>query len=722
MKVRDKRFDALRSTKQVEQVETGKAGEVKETSAAQLVENQAGSKAAKAALKALALDGDSDTAQARTRAGEMGVMGAELMGAPKKKGKSKGQKAAAIAALTISLLGVTQGVAKADVVFLDFNNGVKEIETARKMAQGQGEDFHLVRPTTEALEQTFARAEAGEIDLSTLVLSGHSLGDSVWGSGPGGESHRASMNDFKELKEKYPKAFAQVKHVFFMACYAGGKAHSANWNKVFHNARAIVGFYGSGPASHRPASSWTLKNVEAALDALPDATLSPQQALLKAKQISRLKGPAQTKFGIRLDGVHHQHGAKSTSADAALEQVQFARNQSFTPYFDATAGHEMTPSNHQVSPLRDYYNQVQSALNSVDPDSTEAAQLNKDIKTTIRLIYFDNIQKNVEHEHRGDFNAANAQLTQLGEDVQIPKDLKQMNRAETIALSEALKNVEDPTERLVVLEQGEATATIANAWLESIGSELRLDFTGVEGERDANNRMNQVERLIDLRTFDQDDLDEITELKTEVDAVKGMSGEEKKAHIEGKLNEKLEQMREQVTSVLEDEQSSLELPADGTLTRESARELATELKDEAEALDNWETWSMTQLAAHLETWAGDAADTNETVIMRELVRDNNYDLSSVDESMEALGKTGLPGLEEGEAVPSAVQLSDALGHAHKHATEANAAPADVVAALEGLEKAMDEAEPSVIEQVQTIFNDGLVQLTEDAIPDNWITD
>jgi hypothetical protein len=357
--------------------------------------------------------------------------------------------ASAIRAATVgfALLCGTPLLAMADTVFLDHNNAPKEVAVAKQLAASKGEKFILVRPDAQALDALFARAEKGEVDLRHLIFSGHSSGTRVWGDGGDGVRHETSIDEFKAMKAKYPKAFAQVKHIHFMACYAGSAGNSAQWSAVFPGAK-IAGFWGSGPSKEQPAAHAMLKNSELTMRALDSKSLSPQQAMIAAKQMANAPGSNVTKFAVRLptnDGVsvHFSLGEQVTPMDVASDRVNVLRLSSFEPYMNPVgqaAQFASPPTTHSTSPLRAYYNALHSYLNALPADDYRVKQTQGDIDTTIRLIYFDVIQQKMQTTHGATFAAADSALKDAGVSVQIG-DVSKLSRLQIVELAKQLGEV-----------------------------------------------------------------------------------------------------------------------------------------------------------------------------------------------------------------------------------------------------------------------------------------
>jgi hypothetical protein len=708
-------------TEKVGAGEVAAAGEAQKVAAPQNpATNEAGGTAAKQALRALAMDVRSPEVESENKGSEAATLGARLMEFTKSK---TFKRAGSIAVLGLSLMGTAQ-TAMADTVYMDFNNGVKEIETARQLAQEIGDDFHLVRPTEQALEELFQKAENGEVELNHLILSGHSIGTSIWGSGPNGESFSANIDFFKQMKEKYPKAFDQVEMVHFMSCYSGSEGNSAEWNQVFHNARSIVGFYGSGPASHRPASSWVLKNTTHALRNLPDTTLSPQAALIKAKQISSLDGPRHTKFGMRLDGVYHQHGKKTSDAELVLQRVQHNRNQVFQPYFEAGPGHENTPTNHQVSPLRDYYNQLQDAVNVVEPGSSEAAELQTEVATTIRLIYFDNIAKNIQSEYGPTFAEANQQLQDMGADFSIG-DVSKMTRREALDLAAKMEGLGNVDLASFVADHGSAVTQL-NDFFDSRDIDFKVEMPEAgSSDWEYTQVANNLENTISNTHFTQAEKDFAKNLSAQLKDLRDASKDELTETALADAGAAIEGARDEVTARLEDTGSTVALPSsDASLSVEQVLELAGKLRSEAEGMSWYEARDLKDLAAQLDRIVGESGSDIRDVSVERLLDDNGADIRNLNGKLELLGSDmRVPESRvDGDQTFSAEDLKKATDEAADAMAEFEAPPADILELAGKLSEGLRTPPETSLSEARHAVVDGLKNLSPDVVTDNMITD
>lgn len=299
-------------------------------------------------------------------------------------------RAAAIATF-VFLAG---GTAQADILFIDTNNQAIEKTTLDELGRQYGERVHVVKGDGPELEEIFRRANAGEINLRTIVGSGHSSGTGF--SGQGG-SLTSSIDD---LLKKYPDAQNQVRHFIGLGCYTGTKYSQAEWQSRFPNATVLAGFNGLAPSGY-----WSAKFLKGVFNAIMAAR--------------RAAGATDDAFATRL-GTNNAAVATLKQTLGALDSVRItvASFQICENFWDPKGrtrekvkaeieaglrvmqgylngwGHDDVPADpHAPSPLRTFYNDVQAYLG--DASIEERAELIKAKDQTIRLIYFKNVKTNV---------------------------------------------------------------------------------------------------------------------------------------------------------------------------------------------------------------------------------------------------------------------------------------------------------------------------------------
>ena len=299
--------------------------------------------------------------------------------------------AAAAIATMVFLAG---GSARADILFIDTNNQGIEQRTLDELGRQYGERVHVVKGDGPELEEIFRRANAGEINLRTIVGSGHSSGTGF--SGQGGSLTSA----IDKILEANPIARQQVRHFIGLGCYTGTKYSQAEWQSRFPNATVMAGFNGIAPSGH-----WSAKFLKGVFHSIMAAR--------------RAAGATDDAFATRL-GTNNAAVNSLKQTLAALDSVRItvASFQICEQFWDPKGrsrekvkaeidaglrvmqgylngwGHDDVPADpHAPSPLRTFYNDVQAYLGDAPLEEREALVKAKD--QTIRLIYFGHVKQNV---------------------------------------------------------------------------------------------------------------------------------------------------------------------------------------------------------------------------------------------------------------------------------------------------------------------------------------
>ncbi len=332
----------------------------------------------------------------------------------------------------------------ADILLIDTNDQAVERQAAIQLGRTYGEAVHIVPGEGPELDAVFARAERGEIRLTTIVGSGHSGGTTFFG-----KQGRLSIVD--ELVEKHPKARKQVRHFIGLGCYTGTKYNGIEWQRRFPNATVIAGFAGSAPSG-----AWSAKFLREVYSAIGDARrqaggndgLARQLGQAPARQALRqtLAALASVRNTVGTFLICEQfYDPKGTSKAKTREQM-YQGMSVFQNYLNAWGNQEdVPPDPHATSPLRVFYNDVQSYLGVADPSEREL--LLKIKEQTIRLIYFGNVKRSWARAHEPERAGVNRTLGAAGKPtVPPPAELARMTRRQVLnlgySLDEALSAIE----------------------------------------------------------------------------------------------------------------------------------------------------------------------------------------------------------------------------------------------------------------------------------------
>lgn len=224
--------------------------------------------------------------------------------------------------LFVSLL-LASAISRADILYIDMNNSVQELESARKAAEARKEKLIVIPNVSkeareklyiwskqaENLSKAFSRNNCGaqavckqrmspdckslstQIDnayeekeknlvqklgkdhfhqeikkiaaskakITTLGISGHDGGGKFFG-----DFGQLNLEDFKEIfSDPEVKGLADsVRSLHLWGCYAGtATMMDDNWKKIFPRTELIVGFWGEAPLNQFPGSYELLEDI-----------------------------------------------------------------------------------------------------------------------------------------------------------------------------------------------------------------------------------------------------------------------------------------------------------------------------------------------------------------------------------------------------------------------------------------------------------------------------
>lgn len=354
-------------------------------------------------------------------------------------------RAASLAALCL----LFAGPAKADVVFVDANDQPKERAEAEALAKKYGETIHVVTAgrasIDDQLSELFQKAERGEIELGTLIVSGHSNGEWFFGKNGG-------IYGLDDLAKKFPKAAETVKSFIGLGCYSATRYNALEWQRRFPDASVIAGFGGSAPSG-----DWSVKYLTQVFTTIANArkraggTQKLAEKLGKDRSAKRaLESTLQTLESMRVTTGTYQvcgdfHDPKPVSKDHLERAALVEGPREYQRYF---TGELPIPADTHHSPLRQYYNDLHDYL--AYADDNERAALLPTREQAIRLVFFENVKKAFSKNHADDVDALNAALDKAGETVRFPDaaTLASMDRKAVLdlvdELEDAKKSLKDP--------------------------------------------------------------------------------------------------------------------------------------------------------------------------------------------------------------------------------------------------------------------------------------
>ena len=244
--------------------------------------------------------------------------------------------------------------------------------------QGAGPD---AKDELAQIAQVWAKGEKGGQVRSRLVLSGHSVGDGVWGDDNG----EVTRSDLGKLAEAMPKAAKQVEDLHIAGCYSGGERHIDRWRGIFPKAKTVWAYTGSAPGSYSGATTHLAR--------WDRATRGAKETLDRDVAANTRKGENVATWSAE---VGYDNGRPARS----LQEVQGAYNQS-RPNYDSYFSGENSVTNTQNGPLRNHYNDTQRLLQHRDLPADQRNELEGHRDRTIRLIYYSkNVAPKFQAEHQ----------------------------------------------------------------------------------------------------------------------------------------------------------------------------------------------------------------------------------------------------------------------------------------------------------------------------------
>lgn len=255
--------------------------------------------------------------------------------------------------------------------------------------------------------QIWAKAEHGGTIPSRMVISGHHVGDGVWGDDNG----EIAWTTWKNLAEAMPHAAAQVEDLNISGCYSAGADMEAKLKGIFPKLKTVWGYSGTSPGT------WG-------------------GAIEQQKEWERATRGSGTDFEsginrLRRTGSRHAENIRGV----AVEQPQPYTGPSLSelrerlrqgePLFERCFSGQQEVDNPREGLLRDYYtNAIQAALDHPDLSADVRQGLEARREQCIRTLYYrTHIGPKFQREHQG---AISAGYRALGLE---PPDFADLSRA-----------------------------------------------------------------------------------------------------------------------------------------------------------------------------------------------------------------------------------------------------------------------------------------------------
>ncbi len=263
------------------------------------------------------------------------------------------------------------------------------------------------------LAQIWAEGEKGGKVPGRMVLSGHSVGDVLWGEEGKGKSKFEngwlSRDDFTALAKAMPKAAAQVQDIAISACFCGGEDNLNKWKEGFPNAKTVTAYDGFSPSGKNAGGS------QKSLQRWEKLTRGDVEAL-KPEQF---KGTAKWK-DMATWSVKHGYLRAGGQEKPAIVQ---ARIDAFKK--DERADF-MSGKKTSATALRAYYTDLQNLAARPTTSAADKAALQEEIGVMLRLRHHEGVNTKFQKNNKAELTAG---YDALG--LKAP-NFSKLSRAETV--------------------------------------------------------------------------------------------------------------------------------------------------------------------------------------------------------------------------------------------------------------------------------------------------
>ncbi|MBI4817416.1 MAG: hypothetical protein HY791_14235 [Deltaproteobacteria bacterium] len=305
-------------------------------------------------------------------------------------------------------------------------------EALGKVLEQAGEN---AKDEVAQLAQTFRDAEAGRIQMSRLVLSGHSVGMGVWGDSNG----TLTFDILGKLTQLFPRGAEQVKHLAFSACYTGGGSGVLKYQEIFPKLESVWAYDGSAPGSYSGAVPHLLRWENA----------TREGATRLDRDLAK-----NTRKGENVAVWTKARGYDNGKPDAQLALVKASYEQSREVVERFRSGEESV-SDPTQGPLRQHLDRIQGLLARTDLDADFRSTITTERELVVRLLGYKNIAGMFQT-----LNGAEIQLQFTAQNLPVPNFT-------TLSRKAALTTIAEYQAKL-----GESPAPRARALLEKLDKTL----------------------------------------------------------------------------------------------------------------------------------------------------------------------------------------------------------------------------------------------------------
>lgn len=357
--------------------------------------------------------------------------------------------------LTLSLLFVGIGSARANILFIDLNNSPKEVEACRTGAQqaSPNDEVVVVGPsdgsssdvTMDAIMDKVREARKNGVSFDSIVVSGEDGNGHFFGSH--GDFY---ASDFKRLVKELNQTGSEITTTALWGCYPTNKyGCETYWLKPNPSINMAVGFAVQAPSQNRPVNHELMQEFCRKREEAANAVTIDQMCLfylnLSMNKVSTSvsvcnhEGVASEYYDSISPGTTERSGQQTCQTNDELmerckefdpEQKQKAVFEKCMNASDPDFDLNCKDLPGKVSSLRHYYNQLHLWRHCKDGVKTEQGYEMPLPPQVIRLLKFDHVKENLADLNAEELSDYDKRMKAAGFADYTLGDIKTVSRAE----------------------------------------------------------------------------------------------------------------------------------------------------------------------------------------------------------------------------------------------------------------------------------------------------
>ena len=277
---------------------------------------------------------------------------------------------------------------------------------------------------SKELETTLQQIQNSGKSISSLIVSGHHVGNQYWGD----HDRKVIERDLSATLKKYPKVTNTLQALYEWGCHTGEADKITEWKTAFPSLKLVLGFLGTGPIENSMADNTILRDaLTREADLLRTNDLKQAQKMLnglKNAAVTYLAGALnQCYVGTAITGLKANKINDALNVNCADPVLKRKLLESFSHYQKYKAAQENTftdvpgmDANPDKNSIKSFYNDEEQFKNCYRSYSI-AIPSPDDI---VNLIHFKNIQANFQAFYGGKLGSTRHDVLQAVKTISDP--------------------------------------------------------------------------------------------------------------------------------------------------------------------------------------------------------------------------------------------------------------------------------------------------------------